>query len=195
MLGDGLRQPLDFRVSVDWRAGLAVSLRWQIAYFASELRRPDSLASNDVALTSLTDLMLQTLLLALPHNYSERLTRRSVDVSPGVLRRAEDFMRVNAREPLRMEQVAAAAGCGIRTLNAGYARLRGTTPMTDLRRIRLANARAELAQGADTPIGTIAQRHGFTNAGRFARAYHQQFGELPSDTIRINRSSKQQSGA
>ncbi len=193
MLGDGLRQALEFRTTIDWGASLAVSLRRQIGYFASELRRPDGLSSHKIALTSLTDLILQTVLLAFPHNYADRLTHRPAEVAPGILTRAEDFMRANAGQSLRMQQVAASAGCSIRTLNAVYCRLRGTTPLAALRAIRLANARDELLAGGDAAVGTISWRHGFSNAGRFAKAYRQTFGELPSETA-VRRSASHATG-
>ncbi len=183
MLGDRLRAPLDFEMAVDWGVGLAVSLRQQAAYFASELRRPDGLASNAVALASLTDLILHTLLLALPHSYSARLARPAAGIAPGVLTRAEDYMRAHAGQAIRMEQVAVAAGCSLRALNAAYRRFRDTTPLSALRAVRLANARAELMRDGEALIGEVAARHGFSNFGRFASAYSQVFGELPSETV------------
>ena len=183
MLGDSLRRPLEFRMAVDWGRGLAFSLRQQIKYFASELRRRDGLVSNPTALACLTDLILQTLLLALPHNHSDRLARPKAELAPGLLIRAEDYMRAHAGQPIRMEQVAAAAGGSIRALNAAYRRYRDTTPLSALRSIRLANVRAELLQSGEASIGEIAARHGFTNVGRFARAYSELFGELPSRTL------------
>ncbi len=183
MLGDGLGRPLEFRRGVDWGADLAVSLRRQFGYFASELRRPNGLASSPVAMASLTDLILQTLLHALPHSHSDRLAHRPNGVTPGILSRAEAFMHAHACEPLRMAQVAQAAGCGIRTLNTVYRRFRGTTPTAALRAIRLARARDEFVRGGDTRVADMASQCGFSNAGRFASAYHRQFGELPSETV------------
>lgn len=182
MLGDRLHRPLEFRMEVDWNAGLAASLRRQIGYFTAEMRRPDGLATNPVALASLTDLLLQTLLLALPHSYSDRLGPRPTEVAPGILTRAEDYMRAHAAEAMRLEHVARAAGCSVRTLSAVYARLRQTTPLGALREIRLGNARAELMRSDKTSIVAMAQRHGFANAGRFAACYRTRYGELPSET-------------
>ncbi len=183
MLGDRLRRPLEFRMAVDWGSGLAISLRQQVSYFASELRRPNGLVANPMVLACLTDLILQTLLLAMPHNYSDRLACPKAEMAPGMLTRAEEYMRANAGQPIRMEQVATAAGSSIRALNAAYRRFRDTTPLSALRAIRLANARAELLGNGEASVGEIAARHGFTNVGRFARAYSELFGELPSRTL------------
>ena len=104
---------------------------------------------------------------------------------PAGPRRAEEFMRANATVPIRMEDVAAAAGCSIRTLDAVFRRFRDTTPLAALHAIRLEQARAELSHGANSmSVVEIARSYGFTNAGRFAAEYRRRFGESPVETAR-----------
>jgi transcriptional regulator GlxA family with amidase domain len=92
-------------------------------------------------------------------------------------------MRANAAAPIRMEQVANAAGCGVRTLGAVFRQFGGTTPLAALHAIRLDKVRAELdGRGADASIAEIARRYGFTNAGRFNAAYRRRFREAPAET-------------
>jgi transcriptional regulator GlxA family with amidase domain len=92
-------------------------------------------------------------------------------------------MHTNAAMPIRMEQVAEAAGCSVRTLGAVFRRFRETTPLAALHAIRLDEVQAELSRGAT--IGSVANvvyRYGFTNLGRFASAYRLRFGAAPSET-------------
>ena len=105
--------------------------------------------------------------------------------SPAVAR-ASDFMRSHLKEPITLEEVAAASGVGVRALQDGFRRSHGVSPMTQLRRLRLAAARKELlAARHDTPpITEVALRFGFGHPGRFARAYREMFGETPSRTRR-----------
>lgn len=56
------------------------------------------------------------------------------------------------------------------------------SPMQYLRGVRLDRAREDLQAGVGT-VSDIAYQWGFTNLGRFARAYRERFGELPSDTL------------
>jgi transcriptional regulator GlxA family with amidase domain len=105
--------------------------------------------------------------------------------------RGEEFMRANSAKPIRIAEVAVAAGCSVCNLNGVFRRFRGTTPLTALHAIRLDAVReALLAGGTGTGTGTgtvasaaaVARRHGFTNLARFATAYRRRFGDVPSET-------------
>lgn len=182
MLNDELRQPLDFRVAVDWGTGLAASVPRQIDYLASELGRPDGLTSNEIAVTAFNELVLRTVLQGVQHNYSERLHSPKSLIAPTYIRRADEFMRAHAAQPLRMRDVAAACGCSVRTLEMGYRRFRETTPLAAMRVVRLDRVRTALQDGSTDAIAELARHYGFTNLGRFMRLYRQRYNEAPSET-------------
>jgi AraC-like DNA-binding protein len=183
MLDDRLREPLEFAASFDWSIGKAASVRHQLDFLIGELRRPDGLASNPIAVASATDLMHALVLGGIPHNYMARLEAGRTGATPAYLRRAEAFMREHAGTPLRMAEVADAAGCGVRTLSDVFRRFRETTPLKALHAIRLECVRDALHRDAtDSSVGDIARRFGFTNAGRFTRSYRQRFAETPAET-------------
>lgn len=185
MLDSRLRERLAFKPGIDWTSGLAASLRGQIDFLMHEIRRQGGVADNLVALASLTDLVESLVLRGIPHNYLERLERGPFGAVPAYVRRAEEFMRANAAVPIRMEHVAAAAGCSVRTLHAVFRQFRDTTPLAALHQIRLEQVHAELGHPtAGATIAGVARCYGFTNAGRFAAAYRRRFGESPSETIR-----------
>ena len=185
MLGNRLREHLAFKPAIDWTNGLAASLRGQIDFLMGEIKRQDGVADNPVALASLTDLMVSLVLRGVPHNYLERLGSGRFGAVPAYVRRADDFMRANAAVPIRMEQVAAAAGCSVRILNEVFREFRDTTPLAALHTIRLEQVRAELNHNVTgASIGEISRCYGFTNPGRFAAAYRRRFGESPADTVR-----------
>ena len=182
MLDDELRQPLEFRVAVAWGAGLAASVPRQIDYLASELGRPDGLTSNEIAVTAFNELVLRTVLQGVQHNYSERLHAPKRLIAPTYIRRADEFMRAHAAQPLRTRDVAAACGCSVRTLELGYRRFRETTPLAAMRVVRLDRVRAALQNGNTEAVADVAQTYGFTNLGRFVRQYRQRYNEAPSET-------------
>jgi AraC-like DNA-binding protein len=185
MLDWRLRKRLAFKPGIDWNCGLAASLRGQIDFLMREMKRQNGVADNPVALASLTDLVLSLVRRGLPHNYQERLESGRFGAVPAYVRRAEDFMRANAAAPIRMEQVAAAAGCSVRTLDAVFRRFCDTTPLAALHSIRLEQVRAELNRRvADASITKISRCYGFTNPGRFAAAYRRRFGGSPAETVR-----------
>lgn len=185
MLDDRLRRPIEFAPAIDWSRGLAASLGRQIDFLMHEMAQADGVADNPLALASLTDLILSLVLRGLPHNYLERLRKRRPGCVPAYVRRAEDFMRANAAFPIRMQHVAEAAGCSVRTLGGAFRRFRETTPLAALSAIRFDQVRAELIGGpAGASVAEVAHRYGFTNASRFSAGYRRRFGETPSETLR-----------
>jgi AraC-like DNA-binding protein len=185
MLGERLRSPLEFGPGFDWTSNLAASLRRQFDFLTQDLAQPGGVTDNPIALASWTDLIAVLMLQGLPHNYQERLENRRSGAVPGYLRRAEDFMSAHAAAPIRMEQVAEAAGCGLRTLGAVFRQFRDTTPLAALHAIRLDHVRAELQRGgSDISMAEVARRYGFTNGARFKTAYQRRFGEAPAETTR-----------
>jgi AraC-like DNA-binding protein len=184
-LDQRLRKPLEFRPYLDWSAGLAGSLKRQLDCVMQEFQRPDGVASNAVALASTTDLLVTLLLRAVPHSHTDQMEIEPNGAVPAYVRRAEDFMRANSAEPIRIAQVATAAGCSVRTLSGVFQRFRGTTPLGALHAIRLERVRDELVLGAaGASIATVAHRYGFTNLTRFGAAFRRRFNETPSSLLR-----------
>jgi AraC-like DNA-binding protein len=180
-LDDLPKNPLDFVPVVNWSQGGGPGLLRLLRYIAAEFERPHGIASNPLALAAFTDLFIHTALRDLAHNHTERLKRGRHGAAPRHLRRAEDFMRTHAAEPLRMEQIATAAGCGVRSLHVAFRHFRDTTPHSALTAIRLERARDALHTEAMSVSG-IAIKWGFTNVGRFAALYRRRYGETPTET-------------
>ena len=184
-LDERLSRPLEFRLSFDWSSGLAASLKRQLDFVTHEFQLADGVTSNPVAMASMTDHLLSLVLRGVPNNYSDRIDRRLAGAVPAYVRRAEDFMRAHCAEPIRMAQVAEAAGCSVRTLSVSFRNFRGRTPLGALQSIRLERAREEITgAGTGASVATIARRFGFTNAGRFTVAFRRRFAETPSEAMR-----------
>lgn len=184
-MDEPLHEALAFHGQIDWRSASSAVVRRAIGYFVSELNDQQGLASVPAALESFTDGLVQLMLSALPHNYSDRLTRRVAAPVPAHLRRALAFMHASADKPVTMADVAAAAGCGTRTLLNVFRRFRETTPLAAMHDIRLQHARAALLDNPDgASTREIARRFGFTNLSRFTAAYGKRFGQTPGETRR-----------
>jgi AraC-like DNA-binding protein len=182
LLDENLQKPLQFSPNLNWSSGLAASLKRQLDILTYELQQSDGLVSNPIALASMTDLLISLALQGAAHNYSDRLASSSACAVPAYIRRAEDFMRENCAEPIRMAQVAVAAGCSVGTLGTVFKRFRGRTPLGTLHAIRLDQARKELTRGGTgASIAEVARCYGFTNSARFAVAFRRRFGQTPSE--------------
>jgi len=106
---------------------------------------------------------------------------------PKQVRRAEAHIRARAEEPLKLAQIAKAAGCSIRALQLAFRTFCGTTPMAMLRQVRLERAHAELSERepGDTTVTEVAVKYGFYHAHRFVQDYRKSFGQTPSETLRF----------
>lgn len=92
-------------------------------------------------------------------------------------------MAANAQQPIRIADVARAAGCSARALQQNFRSFRGTSPKAALVATRLDRARDAVARGEE-PILAIARQFGFSNSSRFKAAYQRRFGETPAMTRR-----------
>jgi AraC-like DNA-binding protein len=139
----------------------------------------------------LADDLARSVATAALHTFPNTTMTRQHDpgpgtVAPAAIRRAMAYLDGHAAEPVQLHEVAAAAGTSARALQYGFRRHLGTTPLGYLRRVRLEHSRRDLQAGDRAhgeTVSTIAARWGFSNAGRFAAAYREAFGESPADTL------------
>lgn len=135
---------------------------------------------------SLEDCFVRLMLATLEHNYSAEMEAlgSAPPPAPFYVRRAEEFIRMNATEQITVADLVQAAGVSPRSLHAGFKRFRQISPMAYLRNHRLELARKKLKAAAVTnqSVTDIAMDCGFNHLSKFARDYDNRFGEKPSRT-------------
>jgi AraC-like DNA-binding protein len=102
------------------------------------------------------------------------------------IRAAIEYLHEHVAEPVRITDVAAAAGLSVRSVQEGFQRVVGCSPMQYLQRVRLECVRADLLVSTPTErtVAEVARPWGFSHLGRFAAAYAAAFGEYPRETMR-----------
>lgn len=188
-LGHALRKPLDFRMdmALDTVAGQQWmrALRWLMTELDSVA--DDDLATNRYPLLAaqFEQLLISTLLVCQPHNYTEQLCSDAPSIAPAFVKRVERYIEDNAHEPLTIVDLAAHAGVSSRSLFAGFKRFRNSSPMNYLREVRLQRVRDALleAEPGQTTVTSEALHWGFSHLGHFTTAYKRRFGESPSETL------------
>lgn len=106
------------------------------------------------------------------------------DLNLAQVRWAQEWIEANLTETIGVEEVASAAGVGVRSLQKSFKRVHGCSPHEFMTRRRLESARQMLvAATADDTVTAIATRLGFFELGRFSQRYRQHFGEAPSMTL------------
>ena len=124
-------------------------------------------------------------LLAAQPNSSELSPFPSCAIPSRCTRLAQDLIEARPEYPWRVNELAACVGVSSRTLQDAFRRDLGSTPLEELRRVRMARARDDLLAAASplVTVSAVASRWGFFHLGRFAQSYHARYGELPSQTL------------
>ncbi|MEV6304456.1 AraC family transcriptional regulator [Actinoplanes sp. NPDC051861] len=183
-------EPGDFRFHGMRPVSAERSRHWQttLAYLSRSFAGPHPAVTAPLVHQSTLDLLAAAALTVFPNTTmtAGHLTGPG-RAEPRAVRRAVAFIDGHAGEPVALEDIAAAAGLGVRGLQAAFARHLDTTPTGYLRRVRLERARRDLQDG-DRALGdtveAIARRWGFPNPGRFAAEYRRTYGESPGHTLR-----------
>jgi AraC-like DNA-binding protein len=186
LLAEPLQRPLLFHNRVDLSNG-----GQGIASAVRMLRRALAMCGKGgpppVLAAELEHGVLSSLLLGQRHNYTDAIFSAQALPSPRVVRRVIELIDEAPGTAFTIADLASFAGVSERSLHAAFRRQLGTSPMSYVRRRRLEQAHEELltldrSEGAK--VTDVALRYGFTHTSRFAAAYRERFGELPSDTLR-----------
>lgn len=96
------------------------------------------------------------------------------------------MLRRGVGEHVQMAEVALKFGVSMRTLQRAFMSIEHCTPYQWLLTKRLEHAHQQMTdtRTADKTVTQIALESGFQDLGRFAKSYRDQFGELPSVTLK-----------
>lgn len=102
-----------------------------------------------------------------------------------IAQRAQTFIEENLHGAIRLEDICAVAGVGVRTLQRCFVSHFGISPTGYIKARRLNAARRDLvaADPSSLSVTKIALRNGFSHLGRFSVDYRAHFGESPSETL------------
>lgn len=183
MMGGEVRPRIRFEPRIAIDSGEGASLARLVEFLIDEASREQGVTRAPLVAARMADAFLFGLLAGQPHNHSERM-RRGRPAEPHYVSIAAAYMDARKAEPIRMAEVAAAAGVTLRSLQLGFRKHRGVSPMAFLRGRRLELARTMLLAGPDVvSVTEVALACGFEHVGRFSIAYRARFGERPSETV------------
>lgn len=146
-----------------------------VAHVHQEVVRVDAVFENDLIRTAAFDYLLSIAAQALPFEVVTRVIA-GTGAGAATVRRAVAYMDTHLTDAVTMNDVAAAARVSARGLQAVFQRQLQMTPMTYLRRARVAEAHRELLGDESKTIKAVALRWGFSNPGRFTRLRREMYG-------------------
>jgi AraC-like DNA-binding protein len=183
LLDQPIVDPLEFEAELDLEAQPAKVLASMVRLALTPVDDEAFLANSPVAAAQFSQSIILLMLENFRHNYSHALSANGAyALKPKHVKRAIDFMRVNAGRPLTLQDIAAAADVSVRALHYGFQKFLGESPFEHLRQIRLEAAYADLMHAPDgVAIAEIAKKWGFPNPGRFAQICKMSYGRSPSE--------------
>lgn len=192
LLGMKLSRPLEFDGEVDLESRGGRMMMQALRTIDSASDNGDGLLRHPLATQRLEQVLLHSLLFGQPHNYSSVLASPSPPAGTRPVSHAVELLRNDLAHPWSVAELAAQVSVSVRSLQEGFRRSLGTTPMEYLRHLRLEKVHEELANAepGTITVTAAAARWGFTHLGRFAAAYRSRFSESPSDTMRSPTVSK-----
>ncbi|GHB73913.1 transcriptional regulator [Streptomyces viridiviolaceus] len=179
----GIRFALEFDLS----SAPGQMLNATVSFLYAELLRPDGLATMPTVRHELESALMTQLLMTIPSQLSETLHGKPAHSRRTRIMQVVEYIDEHPHLELSTADLAAVAGIGERSLQAGFRDLVGMSPRAYVRVVRLDRVHLELSTGTPESVTDVAARWGFFHPGRFAQQYRDRFGVLPSDTVRSAR--------
>jgi AraC-like DNA-binding protein len=189
-LVDGpVNSPIAFDASLPLKAGAAHTWVRLILAIQRQLDSADSVIRHSLVSDPLVESLIHGLLLVADHPYRDALAAPVEPGRPAAVRDAMDIIEAGPHLPLTTTTLAMQCHVSVRTLQEGFQRHLGMSPMAYLRVVRLRRAHRDLrsADPSRNTVAAIAHRWGFTHAGRFAAAHQRMYGETPLRALRAAR--------
>jgi AraC-like DNA-binding protein len=157
-----------------------------VALLKEQLFRPGTVLNQPVVGSPFVDSLVRGFLLAAEHPHREALLRDDRLGAPRAIRTAVEIIEEEADLPLTLSSIAARCHLSVRSLQQGFRRYLGTSPMAYLREVRLRRAHQTLVRSdpSAVTVASVAYQWGFSNLGRFAAAHAARYGETPAETLR-----------
>lgn len=157
-----------------------------VSVFTEHLFRPHSVLHEPMVGMPFADSVVRGLLLATDHPYRSALAGEAPEPPPRVIGAAIEVIESEPAGPWTVSTLAAHCCVSVRSLQQGFQRHLGTTPMAYLRGVRLRRAHQTLLESdpSTATVASVAYRWGFSNLGRFAAAHTARYREPPVETLR-----------
>lgn len=187
-LGRPLDRSLRFSVGMDLTTEYAKLWEQVIALILTNPTVAKAASEFPLVTAQVEQMLISALLNCQPHQYRTALLETSTTITPGFVKKAEEYMSSNVADAITMQDVANHVGTSLRSLYSGFQRYRNTSPKAFLRAKRLELVRQDLLEsrisGKHDTVTGIAMARGFVHLGHFTKAYQEKFGELPSETLK-----------
>jgi AraC-like DNA-binding protein len=185
LVGRGTGLPIAFDSALPLKTSAVQDWVRLLLMVNRQRERPDSLLRHPLVWDPLLESLIHGFLLVTDHPYRDALDAPAEPARPAAVRDAMDIIETCPQMPLTTATLAMQCHISVRTLQEGFRRHVGMSPMAYLRTVRLRHAHRDLrsAHPAHVTVASIAHRWGFSHLGRFAAAHKAMFGETPLQVL------------
>ncbi|MDD0842142.1 helix-turn-helix transcriptional regulator [Pseudomonas sp. Gutcm_11s] len=132
----------------------------------------------------LQEMLVDAVLEAWPHNYSEALRRPGPSIAPRHVKLAMEFLQEHPGKLISGSELAELCNVSLRALQDGFRRFAGTSIGAYQREVRLQRAYQVLQQEDVQSVSEVSLALGFSNVGRFCQYFQNAFGLSPAELRR-----------
>ena len=130
--------------------------------------------------TRLQEMLVDAVLQAWPHSYSDALRAPTPAIAPRHVRLAMDYIREHPQALVSGSELAHLTNVSLRALQEGFRRFVGSSIVAYQRQVRLERAHEALRQGSAQSITELSLSLGFSNVGRFCQYFQNAYGVSPA---------------
>jgi AraC-like DNA-binding protein len=186
LMGDQAPNRIRFSPTMNTAEGYGRAWAELLLLLRHQLLSPDGMLHQPLMSEPLAESVVNGFLLASAHSYSAALSAPAAAARPIAVRTAVDVIEADPRAALTVAALAQHCGVAVRTLQEGFHKHLGMSPMAYVRAVRLRYVHEELraADPASQNVADIARAWGFYHQGRFAAAHEARYGQHPLATLR-----------
>ncbi len=129
----------------------------------------------------LREMLIDAVLEAWPHNFTQALRSPAPLIAPRHVKRAVEYIQEHPEHLVSGTDLARKSNVSQRALQEGFRRFVGVSIVAYQRQVRLERAYDALAQDVPTSVTEVALRFGFSNVGRFCQYFQNAYGVSAAD--------------
>ncbi|MFJ2682410.1 helix-turn-helix domain-containing protein [Pseudomonas sp. NPDC087342] len=129
----------------------------------------------------LREMLVDAVLEAWPHNFTQALRRPAPQIAPRHVRLAVEYIQEHPDNLVSGTELARLSNVSQRALQDGFRRFVGMSIVDYQRQVRLERAYDALVGGASMSVTDVALRYGFSNVGRFCQYFQNAYGVSPAE--------------
>lgn len=180
LLGKPIVQKLCFEPVVDLNASAFQGIR-ALVELATGAEFDLLLNAGSLMPSRLREMLVDAVLEAWPHNFSQALQRPAPLIAPRHVKLAVEYIQEHPDNLVSGTDLARLTNVSLRALQDGFRHFMGMSIVAYQRQVRLERAYALLVQGASPSVTEVALQLGFSNVGRFCQYFTNAYGVSPMD--------------